>query len=171
MLPTLQGLYPKNWDVPSAIDWPGMLKVLQDVKRTGSIPLDHIGPDDCYDVGDIPIDENRAVEWKSRFGDLKQRCLVAANVEVIWVLVEGFMLYWNQVCDSHNKFSYWVLFGTVPFQQVTCQLDIRIFLRLPEHTLKERREARNGRLLAGTQHCTNYDNLLMSSWNSSISFG
>lgn len=47
------------------------------------------------------------------------------------------------------------LFGTVQFQNVTRQLDMCIFLRLPKHILKERREVRNQEILAGTQHCTN----------------
>ena len=100
MLPTLQGVDAKNWDVPSAIDWSQMLKVLQDVKRIGSIPLDCISRGDWHEPGDIPIDDNRVVTWKARFEDIKQHCLVAANTKVIWVLVEGFMLYWDQVCIS-----------------------------------------------------------------------
>jgi len=128
MLPTLQGVDTKNWDVPSAIDWSLMAEFLQDVKRTGSIPLDRISRDDWHEPGDIPIDDNRAVAWKARFEDIKQHCLVVANIKVIWVLVEGFMLYWDQ--------------------NVACQLDICIFLRLPEHILKERRETRNRKLIA-----------------------
>jgi nicotinamide/nicotinate riboside kinase len=100
MLPTLQGVDAKNWDVPSAIDWSQMLKVLRDVKRIGSIPLDCISRGDWHEPGDIPIDDNRVVAWKARFEDIKQHCLVAANIKVIWVLVEGFMLYWDQVCIS-----------------------------------------------------------------------
>lgn len=100
MLPTLQDFDCKNWDVPSAIDWSRMLKVLKDVKRTGSIPFDHVSRDDWHDAGDIPIDDNRASGWKARFEDLRQHCLAVANIKVIWVLVEGFMLYWDQVCNS-----------------------------------------------------------------------
>jgi nicotinamide/nicotinate riboside kinase len=98
MLPTLQGVDAKNWDVPCAIDGYQMLKVLQDVKRTGSIPLNRISRDDWHKPGDIPIDDNKAVTWKARFEDIKQHCLVAANIKVIWVLVEGLKLYWDQVC-------------------------------------------------------------------------
>jgi len=100
MLPTLQGLNAKNWDVPSAIDWSQMLKVIQHVKGTGSIPFDHVSRNDWHAAGDIPIDDNKAVSWKARFEDLERRCMVAANIKVIWVLVEGLMLYWDQVCDS-----------------------------------------------------------------------
>jgi nicotinamide/nicotinate riboside kinase len=96
-LPTHQGLNTKNWDSPSAIDWVQMLKVLQDVKCTGSIPLDHVSG---HDTEHIPINDNRVVTWKAHFGDLEQHYLVTAKVKVIWVLVEGFKLYWNQVCNS-----------------------------------------------------------------------
>ncbi|OJA13572.1 hypothetical protein AZE42_06114 [Rhizopogon vesiculosus] len=123
MLPTHQGLNTKNWDSPSSIDWVQMVKVLQDVKCTGSIPSDHVSG---HDTEDIPIDDNRAVVWRARFEDLERDCLVAANVKLIWVLVEGFKLYWNQ--------------------DVIRQLDMRIFLRLPEYILKERREMRDGPL-------------------------
>jgi nicotinamide/nicotinate riboside kinase len=74
-----------------------MLKVLQDVKCTGNIPLDHISR---HKRRDIPIDDDRAVAWKAHFEDLEQQYLAIANVKIIWVLVEGFMLYWDQVCNS-----------------------------------------------------------------------
>ncbi|KAG1750499.1 uncharacterized protein EDB91DRAFT_1046264 [Suillus paluster] len=122
MLPT------KNWDAPSAIDWPRMRKFLSDVKSTGGIPLDHISYDIPDDGKDVPIDGNRTKAWKARFQDLEQRCLVVANTKVIWVLVDGFMLYWDQ--------------------DVIRQLDVCMFLRVPGQVLKERREARDrlGRL-------------------------
>lgn len=97
MLPTHQGLNTKNWDSPSAIDWVQMLKVLQDVKCTGSIPLNHVSG---HDTEHIPINDNRVATWKAHFRDLEQHYLVTAKVQVIWVLVEGFRLYWNQVCIS-----------------------------------------------------------------------
>ncbi|KAG1773704.1 P-loop containing nucleoside triphosphate hydrolase protein [Suillus placidus] len=122
MLSTHQGLNTKNWDAPSAIDWPRIRKFLRDVKCIGGIPLDHISCDTSDDGRDVPIDENRADAWKTRFQDLGQRCLVAANTKVIWVLVDGFMLYWDQ--------------------DVIRQLDVCIFLRVQEHILKERRETR-----------------------------
>ncbi|KAG2078644.1 P-loop containing nucleoside triphosphate hydrolase protein [Suillus decipiens] len=122
MLSTHQGLNTKNWDAPSAIDWPRMRKFLRDVKDIGSIPLDHISYSSSDDGRDVPIDENRAGAWKTRFQDLEQRCLVAANTKVIWVLVDGFMLYWDQ--------------------DVIHQLDVCIFLRVQEHILKKRRETR-----------------------------
>ncbi|KAG2114079.1 P-loop containing nucleoside triphosphate hydrolase protein [Suillus cothurnatus] len=122
MLSTHPGLNTKNWDAPSAIDWPRMRKFLQDVKGFGSIPLDHIGYDNWNDGRDVPIDENRADAWTARFQDLGQRCLIAANTKVIWVLVDGFMLYWDQ--------------------DVIRQLDVCMFLRIPKHILKMRRGAR-----------------------------
>ncbi|KAG2143651.1 hypothetical protein DEU56DRAFT_791738 [Suillus clintonianus] len=122
MLPTHQGLNTKNWDGPSAVDWPQMRKFLRDVKCTGSIPLDHIGYDTLDDGRDIPIDGNKAEAWKARFQDLEQRYLVVANTKVIWVLVDGFMLYWDQ--------------------DIIRQLDVCIFLRVQEHILKERRYTR-----------------------------
>ncbi|KAG1873844.1 hypothetical protein F4604DRAFT_1925422 [Suillus subluteus] len=120
MLSTHQGLNTKNWDAPSAIDWPRMRKFLRDVKSFGSIPPDHIGYDTWGDGRNVPIDENKADAWKARFQDLEQHCLVSANTKVIWVLVDGFMLYWDQ--------------------DVNRQLDVCIFLRVPEHILKKRRE-------------------------------
>jgi len=98
MLPTLQGHDVKNWDVPSAIDWSRMAKVLQVVKCSGSIPSDHVSRDDWHDAGDIPIDADKASSWKARFEDLRKHSMVVANIRVVWVLVEGFMLYWDQVC-------------------------------------------------------------------------
>ncbi|KAG2361571.1 P-loop containing nucleoside triphosphate hydrolase protein [Suillus spraguei] len=123
MLSTHPGLNIKNWDAPSAIDWPRMREFLRDVKDIGSIPLDHISYCSSDDGRHVPINENRADAWKTRFQDLEQRCLVAANTKVIWVLVDGFMLYWDQ--------------------DVIHQLDVCIFLRVQEHILKKRRETRS----------------------------
>jgi nicotinamide/nicotinate riboside kinase len=143
MLSTHPGLNTKNWDAPSAIDWPRMRKFLQDVKGFGSIPLDHIGYDNWNDGRDVPIDENRADAWTARFQDLGQRCLIAANTKVIWVLVDGFMLYWDQVCNApRSKKSSHNVFGTIHFQDVIRQLDVCMFLRIPKHILKKRRGAR-----------------------------
>jgi len=97
MIPTHQGLDTKNWDSSSTIDWPQMLKVLLDVKRTGSIPCYHVT---SHKADDTPIDDNRAITWKTYFDDIKQRCLLTADVKLVWVIVEGFMLYWDLVRNS-----------------------------------------------------------------------
>ncbi|KAG0698544.1 hypothetical protein DFH29DRAFT_940676 [Suillus ampliporus] len=99
-----------------------MRKFLWDVKCTGDIPHDHHSYDIPNDGRDVPIDGNRAEAWKAHFQDLERRCLAVANTKVIWVLVDGFMLYWDQ--------------------DVVRQLDVCMFLRVQEHILKERRETR-----------------------------
>lgn len=58
------------------------------------------------------------------------------GVELIWVIVDGFVLYYDKVSRGY---------GTGPLltsQDIVDMLDIRIFLRVPHDVLKERREER-----------------------------
>ncbi|KAG8902502.1 ribosylnicotinamide kinase [Tulasnella sp. 403] len=61
--------------------------------------------------------------WKTKFGQIERE--FARNGEkVAWAIVDGFLLYWHP--DVYNA------------------LDVRIYLRVPEPTLKERRDQRSG---------------------------
>jgi nicotinamide/nicotinate riboside kinase len=48
--------------------------------------------------------------------------LARADEEILWVVVDGFIMFWDERVDS--------------------MLDVRIFLRVPAQVLKQRREIR-----------------------------
>lgn len=58
------------------------------------------------------------------------------GVELAWVIVDGFVLYYDKV--SHGYETRLLLTS----QDIVDMLDIRIFLRVPYDVLKERREER-----------------------------
>ncbi|KAK2467856.1 hypothetical protein APHAL10511_000151 [Amanita phalloides] len=107
----------QDWDnAQSAIDWPRLASFLRQVKATGVIPNDHRSHDHLNEQKEIPISGLCRQKWISEFG--------ALGKEVSWVIVDGFLLYWDT--------------------EVVEQLDTRILLRVPYDVLKQRRHERHG---------------------------
>ncbi|PCH43548.1 nucleoside triphosphate hydrolase protein [Wolfiporia cocos MD-104 SS10] len=114
----------QDWDsAEGAIDWPRMITTLAEVKRTGVIPPEHYSHDHLNEQKDVSIDKDVAQRWKDTFTRI-QKEHEKAGEHIIWVLVDGFLLYWHP--------------------EVVDQLDIRIFLRVPHDVLKQRRHERHG---------------------------
>ncbi|KAI0823324.1 P-loop containing nucleoside triphosphate hydrolase protein [Trametes gibbosa] len=114
----------QDWDrAEGAIDWPRMVKALEEVKRTGKIPPEHISHDHLNEQKDVPIEETVYLKWKDYF-ERAQKEQRDRGEEVKWVLVDGFLLYWSP--------------------EVVEKLDVRVFLRVPHDVLKQRRHERHG---------------------------
>ncbi|KAL1945990.1 hypothetical protein VTO73DRAFT_1992 [Trametes versicolor] len=114
----------QDWDrAEGAIDWPRMVKALEEVKRTGEIPPEHISHDHLNEQRDVPIDDAVYQKWKAHFEQVDQEHRDKGE-EVKWVMVDGFLLYWHPA--------------------VVEKLDYRVFLRVPENVLKQRRHDRHG---------------------------
>ncbi|RPD63818.1 P-loop containing nucleoside triphosphate hydrolase protein [Lentinus tigrinus ALCF2SS1-6] len=114
----------QDWDrAEGAIEWPRMVKALEEVKRTGVIPPEHVSHDHLNEQKDIPIDDTVFQKWKSQFERIEEEYR-AKGEEIKWVLVDGFLLYW--------------------YPEVVDKLDYRIFLRVPYEVLKQRRHDRHG---------------------------
>ncbi|KAI0930651.1 hypothetical protein AcV5_007310 [Taiwanofungus camphoratus] len=114
----------QDWDsAEGAIDWPRMVKTLDEVKRTGVIPPEHYSHDHLNEQKDVPIDRPIFEHWREVFTkvDAKHR---NQGEQISWVLVDGFLLYWHP--------------------EVVEQLDVRVFLRVPHDVLKQRRHERHG---------------------------
>ncbi|PPQ96821.1 hypothetical protein CVT26_006222 [Gymnopilus dilepis] len=117
----------QDWDAPAgAITWPRLVKFLQTVKETGQIPPDHRSHDHLNEQKDIKIDPDVRDRWIEEFRSIKTEKEAALDQRIVWGLVDGFLLYWNQACD------------------VIDQLDVRIMLRVPYDVLKKRRHERHG---------------------------
>ncbi|KAG6821014.1 hypothetical protein H0H93_007904 [Arthromyces matolae] len=115
----------QDWDAaPGAIVWPKLVRFLRQVKATGQIPLDHQSHDHLNEQKDIKIDEAVRDHWIRTFERIGDRHRQETGENIIWGLVDGFLLYWNQ--------------------EVIDELDVRIFLRVPEPVLKKRRHERHG---------------------------
>ncbi|CAL1708056.1 unnamed protein product [Somion occarium] len=114
----------QDWDsAEGAIDWPRMVDSLREVKRTGKIPPEHYSHDHLNAQKDVPVDQEPLKRWQETFQKAEEEHRQRGE-QLIWVLVDGFLLYWHpEVVDT---------------------LDVRIFLRVPEEVLKQRRHERHG---------------------------
>ncbi|KAH7923396.1 P-loop containing nucleoside triphosphate hydrolase protein [Leucogyrophana mollusca] len=114
----------QDWDAaPGAIEWPRLVKFLKDVKADGKIPPDHKSHDHLNEQKDVPISDESFARLRAEFERIAEE-KKSAGEEVVWGLVDGFLLYWHQ--------------------EVIDQLDVRIFLRVPHDVLKQRRHERHG---------------------------
>ncbi|KAI6111269.1 hypothetical protein F5141DRAFT_1113597 [Pisolithus sp. B1] len=115
----------QDWDNPeSAVDWPRFRQFLENVKQDGRIPPDHIRNDPYNEQKKFPVDEECSAKWKSHFEEVERRAREDHGVEIVWTLVDGFLLYWDQT--------------------------IRIFLRVQQDTLRERRRERDNYIVDGS---------------------
>ena len=103
----------QDWDAPAgAITWPRLVKFLQTVKETGQIPPDHRSHDHLNEQKDIKIDPDVRDRWIEEFRSIKTEKEAALDQRIVWGLVDGFLLYWNQACVDHSRpaiFSYFFL--------------------------------------------------------------
>ncbi|KAJ3522486.1 hypothetical protein NM688_g8868 [Phlebia brevispora] len=119
----------QDWDsAEGAIDWPRMTKALQHIKATGIIPPEHYSHDHLNEQKEVPVEQERLDRWRKVFSRIQQKH-EAAGEKLVWVMVDGFLLYWHkEVVDS---------------------LDVRVLLRVPHDVLKHRRHERHGYHTAG----------------------
>lgn len=115
----------QDWDSPAgAIDWPRLVEFAKGVKETGVIPGDHQshewmneqsqrefeererlrkdsqnGLDTLRTEKERQRDEVEAVirKWSAVFQDLLRDRASHAEEKIVWGLVDGFLLYWDQV--------------------------------------------------------------------------
>ncbi|KAG1799849.1 uncharacterized protein HD556DRAFT_1430558 [Suillus plorans] len=121
LLPIKHGY--QDWDAPDcAIDYPRLSKFLKDVKDTGCIPDDHRSHDHLNKHTDLPIEAECQRRLAENFRVIQDQVKESDHINIVWGLVDGFLLYWNQ--------------------EVIEQLDTRFLLRLPLKTLEGRRRAR-----------------------------
>ncbi|CCA74079.1 related to NRK1-Nicotinamide riboside kinase [Serendipita indica DSM 11827] len=105
LVPVHPTLNVQDWDDPEgAIEWPRMVNFL---RRTL-----------------LPVLEQSLNHWRAYFTQIQQKAAEEEQTEIIWALVDGFLLYWHP--------------------DVVKELDVRIFLRVTYDTLKKRRNERFG---------------------------
>ncbi|KAI9066583.1 Flavocytochrome c [Trametes sanguinea] len=119
-----------DWDrAEGAIDWPRMIKALDEVRRTGEIPPEHVSHDHLNEQKDVPIEDAVFRRWSAHFQQVDRQHRENGE-EVKWVLVDGFLLYWHPLLSA--------------LQEVVKRLDVKVFLRVPHDVLKQRRHDRHG---------------------------
>ncbi|EJT98341.1 P-loop containing nucleoside triphosphate hydrolase protein [Dacryopinax primogenitus] len=119
----------QDWDAPAgAIDWPRLRQGLQYIKDHGRMPEGHKSHDHLNVQELVGVDAGVVERWRERFAGTDVGAWhgegQAQGGEIQWVLVDGFLMYWDQA--------------------VIDLLDVRLFLRVPRSELARRRHARHG---------------------------
>ena len=76
-----------------------MRAFMTEVKSTGIIPGSHKSHDHLNEQKEVPLNAEKFESWKARFEELR-RNWEERGEEVIWGLVDGFLLYWDSVCRA-----------------------------------------------------------------------
>jgi nicotinamide/nicotinate riboside kinase len=88
----------QDWDAASgAIVWPKLVDFLRHVKETGEIPPDHRSHDHLNEQKEIKVDESVRERWIEVFRKIRREKEVQNGERIVWGLVDGFLLYWNEV--------------------------------------------------------------------------
>lgn len=113
---------------------------------TGVIPPEHYSHDHLNEQREVPVEQERLDRWRDVFSRIEEERATAGE-KVVWVIVDGFLLYWNQVRMVRTDSCY--VIDTRGLQDVIDTLDVRVFLRIPHNELKHRRDNRSGYHTAG----------------------
>ena len=88
----------QDWDAaPGAISWPRLIDFLRNVKSTGKIPPDHRSHDHLNEQKELKLDDDVKAKWIHEFAELKEQREAAGLEQIVWGLVDGFLLYWHPV--------------------------------------------------------------------------
>ena len=88
----------QDWDSPAGcIEWGRMVSFLSKVRASsGEIPPDHYSHDHLNEQKEVPVNPDVIERWTQEFRritDEKEK----EGGKVVWVLLDGFLLYWNRV--------------------------------------------------------------------------
>ncbi|ORY33384.1 hypothetical protein BCR39DRAFT_463559 [Naematelia encephala] len=113
----------QDWDdPPTCILWDEFRATLKYIRIHGTLPNLHTSHDHLNKQVELELDPMVKEAWRIEFQRFNAE-MNGEGVEVVWFIVDGFVLYWDQ-------------------QDVVDKLDIRIFLQVPHDLLKRRREER-----------------------------
>ncbi|KIM21630.1 hypothetical protein M408DRAFT_80281 [Serendipita vermifera MAFF 305830] len=109
-----------DWErAETSIEWPKFRQFLQNLKAKDNTPVDYVNHEGWTDS--VAVSQETVVHWQETLGALDAKLRQnGSNIE--WGIVEGFLLYWHP--------------------DVIEPLDIRLFLRGDNKTMKARRELR-----------------------------
>ncbi|KAJ8514900.1 hypothetical protein ONZ45_g7604 [Pleurotus djamor] len=123
LLPVDQEYGFQDWDTAAtAVDWERMRKFLSELKKSGVLPESHQSLDAVNETPIVPVDDDIIAKWKAESAKLVSEHLAQRGEKLTWVIVDGFLMYWDE--------------------RIVSDLDVRIFLRVPEDVARARRESR-----------------------------
>lgn len=66
------------------------------IRKTGVIPPEHYSHDHLNEQREVPVEQVVVDRWRERFQRIKEE-RERSGERVVWVIVDGFLLYWDQV--------------------------------------------------------------------------
>ncbi|KAJ3575354.1 hypothetical protein NP233_g1165 [Leucocoprinus birnbaumii] len=131
-----------DWDnPPGAIDWDRMAAFLSGLKQTGNVPADHQSFDNYNNTTPVPIEDQAIEEWRRKSERIASDHLEKYGEKLVWALIDGFLLYWDEARTTISSavcLKSWLIM----LKRIVSDLDMRVFLRVPEDVARKRREAR-----------------------------
>ena len=91
-----------------------MVSFLSKVRTSGGdIPPDHHSHDHLNEQKQVPVDSGVIEKWAEEFRRIGEE-RGKLGEKVTWVLLDGFLLYWNQVrsCYRIHEYRHTVMFLT-----------------------------------------------------------
>jgi len=96
----------QDWDsAPTAIDWPRLRASLHTVKRIARLPDDHASHDHLNEQRPVPLTDSVLARCKAEITVVQKEAEAGTGARVVWGLVDGFLLYWDQVYATHCLLS------------------------------------------------------------------
>lgn len=87
----------QDWDrADTAIDWPYFRRELEFAKKEAKHLPELRSHDHLNAQVDVPIDDAVIEEWRAKFQELEDR-EKAKGIELVFVLIDGFLLYYDPV--------------------------------------------------------------------------
>lgn len=88
----------QDWDdAPGAIEWPRMRTFMKDIKETGVIPGSHMSHDHLNEQKIVSLSNEEFDRWREMFANLTKHYEEKKGEKIVWGLVDGFLLYWDEV--------------------------------------------------------------------------
>lgn len=85
-------------NAPTAIMWSRLRTFLRTVKHLARIPDDHVSSGHLNEVRPVPLSDMVAARCQAEIMAAQSDFEAATGVHIFWGLVEGYLLYWDQVC-------------------------------------------------------------------------
>ncbi|TXT04346.1 hypothetical protein VHUM_04113 [Vanrija humicola] len=113
----------QDWDDPeTCILWPKARAAIAQIKATGRLPPGHTSNDHLNQLAEVGIEADVEAHWRAELVRVVDES-AARGEDIVWVLVDGFVLYYDAVVAS--------------------LLDVKLFVQVPYDVLKARREKRS----------------------------
>ena len=70
-------------------------------KKTGYIPPEHYSHDHLNEQREVPVEQDRLTHWFEVFRRIQDKHEKVGE-KIVWVMVDGFLLYWHKVRFSRT---------------------------------------------------------------------